>query len=141
MIHHVWSVLCERCIVDAQSNNMSLIQVTEQLNVSGDRVRGGEQAVVPVSLELVGMWERGDYREPETGRAQLRLLDPSGTQLVGPVGISLDLTEHVRCRSRVGMSGIPITGEGRYWFVVEQQRDPSDEWAEITRVPLQVDYA
>ncbi len=107
MIDHVWSVLCRRSSIDRETNNISLFDVVEQLQLF-------EGSEVPSSVagpfEIVSLWTRS--AEPTRGEAQISLRGPSGRLLIPPLLQEIDLREARRLRARQRLSLIPIEGSG-----------------------------
>lgn len=130
MIEHVWSVTCSRAIIDQETNNISLLDIVEQIGTIGP---GGEGAV-PVAIEVVTLWSRGVLDQPERGRARIGLLDPNNAVIGNTHEYEVDLTNYVRTRNRFRMALFPVRGAGKYSFVVEFERDGN--WVEVARVPV-----
>jgi hypothetical protein len=134
MIRHAWSVLCQTPLTDASSNNVSLINVVEQLTLSGPVPRG---AVIPFNLHLVSLWVRDPSDPPARGRGRLRTETPAGAG--GQIEFDLDLTDQSRLRTFGEIATLTARGTGLYWFIVELQRSPDSAWTEVARLPLQVE--
>lgn len=136
MAEHVWSVLCDRLIIDRDSNNVSL-DVLEQMNLEGGPpINLGEAAIVPYRMTLASLWTRDDPAVGERIRGRARILDPNHQQRVELI-FDVDLTTHRRLRSRCNLNGLPITVSGVYRFVVEAER-ADDEWEQVASIPLDV---
>src|SRR3972149_5457811 len=126
VIEHVWSVLCSKTIVDPRSNNVSLIEVVEQLVIEKraiDDLPSGKEPVLPVPMELVSLWQRIDYSVPVDGDMQTLLLGPDNTPLATPgpppiLKINLKGEAH-RFRSFGKINGIPFKGAGNYKFLIQ----------------------
>ncbi len=140
MVNHVWSVLCQKSILDRDSNNISLIDVLEQLGIPSSTIPSAEggRMVLPLNVELVTLWERADYEHPVRGRARITLHDPTGTPIGPPNEYDVDLTAHTRTRARTHLSGLPFVGAGRYLFSIEVQSEGETAWRSAASVPLQV---
>ena len=78
MIRHVWSVLCEKSIIDRDTNNISL-DVLERvaMTLQGSRE---DRVLVPTPIRLVSLWQH-DGESSEPGRARVRVLGPGGDEL------------------------------------------------------------
>lgn len=142
MTKHIWAVVCKRSIVDAETNNVSLIDVLEEVSVSLppatkiNKVKKG-YGIVPMNFEVVSMWIRESSEEKSVGRSRIAICDPSG-RIVQSTEIDVDLREYQRMRTRQRFSGLPVRGEGNYWLCVELKDEGKDKWIEVDRVPLQV---
>lgn len=135
MIEHAWSVVCDKTIVDSDSNNISLDAV-EQLSVGGLEVPAEKEAVMlPYRLTVASLWYRTDPDVEATGKARILFLAPNSEEL-GRFEVDLDLAGHERSRTRCVMQAIPIAGPGRYLFVVELKLD--SDWMPVARIPYQV---
>ena len=146
MARHIWSVLCGKMMTDQASNNVSLIDIVEQLNVTAQKVKknnssGEETLIVPFGGQLVSLWCRDDLAEGETVTGRTRIISPTGHEL-GKAEYTVDLTDHRRVRSVFAVNGLPVRiGEnGNYLFTVER-RGTSGEWEMTAEVPVQIEIA
>lgn len=136
MIYHVWSVLCSRSSTDKETNNVSLFDVIEQLNVlAPDPIPDG--AGIPIQSELVTLWSRENPEEPGRTGGRVRLLSPNASVAFAQE-FDINLLEHHRVRTQLRMNGFPLRGFGRYLLVVEQ-RQGEDAWREVARIPIQLE--
>ena len=133
-MRHVWTVVCEKVVVDSRTNNASL-DVLEQVLLGPEAFGSDAPVLVPMPMTIASLWHRNELDDPERGTARMTIIDPSGTR-IAEAEIAVDLTQHVRSRSFAQTGGMPITGVGVYEFVIEQQAN--DDWTEVARVPLQV---
>lgn len=136
MIDHVWSVVCSRSATDRETNNVSLFEVIEQLNVLGP-LPDGANVALPISYELVSLWSRADPAEPEESTARLTLIAPNDTE-IHVQEFAINLTGNVRMRTQLRSLGFPVRGAGRYTFKVEIRR-LDDHWDTVARIPVQLD--
>ncbi len=133
MINHIWSVLCERSIIDKDSKNISLIEVIEQLNVRGDAV----DRVIPIRLFLVTLWERSSKSDPVRASARLRFLDPQGNLVEkSEWKYSIDFKDYTRMRFRYAMNGLKVKGQGRHCFHLALYREKEKKWNQVATIPV-----
>jgi hypothetical protein len=133
MIEHIWSVLCSRSVIDAETNNVSIQDVIEQIVISAKPVENG---FLPIQLELITLWGREESNEPTKGFERITFISPSGkTEVVSEVEI--DLIKGERHRQRVRFPGLPISESGKYYFKVEM-KNSNNEWKQVSAIPLQV---
>ena len=152
-IEHIWSVLCSNSSVDIDTNSLSIFNVVEQLNIqsipkvvslhnnnSSPKEAGQESSVIPVTFEIVSLFQRQD---PEADKllndAILALIDPRGKilkennfQIVFPKG-----SKRLRFRTKLG--GMPITISGEYRFILKVKT--GKDFHEMSRLPLDVKIA
>ena len=142
MIDHVWTVLCSHAVIDRDSNNVSLLDVIEQLNIR-DR-SSSEKSIVfsldpmTLSLDLMTLWARSDIDVPAQGRGRVTFLSPSGEVSDGPFEFGVDLSQHRRIRTRGSFKALHVTEPGRYLFRVELQNEGETEWCQVAMIPLEI---
>jgi hypothetical protein len=138
----LWVVFCERTVIDSGTNNVSLINLIEelhparptpeQLKEAGDRtVYAGFQCA------LASGWTRSKATKPEQAQIMLRLFDPKGQQCL-ELQQPLNLRDNPRARVVANSPGVPIVVEGLYvWRVYVRQ---SRRWQEVGSVPYELKY-
>ena len=137
MAEHLWTVLCSKAVFDKDTNNVSLIEIIEELAVSP--LPEQEKITLPISLELVMLTMRSEPDQPESVAGQLSLLTPEGNKL--PSGrFEIDLSEKLRHRTRMRMSTLPLEGPGLYHFLIEFLDKETDKWSEVYRLPLNIHH-
>jgi hypothetical protein len=134
MIDHVWTVICSRSIIDRDTNNVSIYNVIEQINVPGEPQ---PDRVLDIIVEIVTLWVRSDFDVPSHGDARLTFISASG-QRGGSVEFELDLSEFERLRTRRLFEGLPVAEPGRHTWLVELRNEGEEEWQEVASVPLKV---
>ena len=141
MIEHVWSVLCAQVVVDSTTNNISLFNVLEQLqiNVSPPLPEGTNS--VPFTHNIVSTWQLADYEVPADTRVRVRLVGPNQI-LEGQEPFNVDLQEEGihRRRTVINLTHLPLSGSGLYEFIIEQEQ-PDETWIQVAKLPLEVELS
>jgi hypothetical protein len=138
MIRHVWSVLCAKSVTDNVTNNISLIDVVEQIAaVPPTNPPPQGTGMIPLPLEIVSLWARENPLVAARGRARVDLVAPDGSRQAS-FEFEIDLSKFERLRTQGKMNGVPVVGAGRYSFIVSLQQEHQDPWIEVARVPLQM---
>ncbi len=136
MIDHVWSVLAQGIAIDRDTNNISLFNVIEQVQVAA--ALSPEIGGYPlIGFELVTLWSRSKPDAPARGEGRVVISSPSG-ELLAELPYNIDLTAHERTRQRTRFVGIPAKGSGKYRFQTEFRQDDNDKWEPVSCVPLTV---
>ena len=136
MIRHVWSVLCSKFILDKESNNLSLINVLEQINIK----KGVElPVVIPIEFHLVTLWMRESMNDPAKGQARILLKTPSDETLEA-LKYEIDLETSERRRINLTMHGLPVSEVGYYYFQVKYRLPSSTRWKTVAQIPLKITY-
>ena len=139
MLVHVWSVLCLKSVIDQESNNITLMDCLEQINLKASPLPLASASIsLPVNYEMVSFFTRADDNQPSRGEGRVSIVGPLGTVIEEPISIIVDLTTHERIRVRNRIAGLPIRGSGRYKFLVQYRNDGESNWIDAARVPLQV---
>ena len=140
----IWAILSENAIVDRQSNNISLIEVIDELTVPVPPPQvvsqSGEQLQIPFSFCLSILFARTDIGVAEKGRYSVTIIGPDGVKSESRE-LDVDLMENLRSRSigRMGEFPLPLTVEGQYSFKIDVKSVDSD-WKEAFELPLRVNF-
>ena len=144
-IKHIWSLVCTNTAVDKISNNISLFNVIEQLNIpiiKEDLVKIGQKAIsIPINFEIVNQFEI--LSKVNNFEVRLDFLDPAG--------VCLMKTEHEleipnnsntkNIRFIVKISKIKITSSGKYYISVSVREPDEKEFEEVYKIPLSIDIS
>jgi hypothetical protein len=122
-------------VIDIETNNVSLLNVLEQINIAGPEPTENARALVPLAFEIVSLWERFPNDQPIHGQFRILVGRPSNAALGEFVG-DVDLTEYIRTRSRTRVVGMEIPEAGRYEFRIQVRDDPDHDWGDVSRIPL-----
>ena len=139
----LWAILCQISVVDRQTNNISLFNVVEDIQVvaPSPQLEPSEtvsQLVTPQVFDLVIMLGRSDFEVPEKGSGRVRIMGPGlDAKESGSPPFEVDLTEFLRSRMIIKIPGIPIAGEGIYRLLVDCTTE-GKEWGSPFELPIQV---
>jgi len=137
----IWAVLCQQSLLDRDTNNISLINMIEEIQITAmppqvEADASGSALLAGNVVELVVLFGRSDFNTPEKGRGRVRLQTPNGTSS-NAHEFEVDLTHNLKHRFRLKIPGIPIDGEGIYYFLVDCKTD-ANNWEEKFVLPLEV---
>ena len=137
----IWAILCQNTIIDQRSNNISLIEVIEELTVPVPppelMTEGDGELSMLVDGNLVILWTRSDLNVPEKAQTRSRIISPNGGEAQSG-DFEIDLTEIVRARVIGRIAELPpLTQTGEYTIKIETKVDDS-EWQEEFELPLWV---
>lgn len=141
-IKHIWSVLCRESLINKDDNVISLYGVLEQLTVSINSKKDGKSPAkinIPINYEVVSFWIKEKGLETEVkADVEIKLLDPLNQEIIKTIQ-KLVIPENVnRFRSRMKISGIPITKEGNYTFQVSKKEKDEQDFKLVSELPLEV---
>lgn len=140
MIRHAWTAISRGASVDRESNNVSLFDVLEQIQVEMVPPPGlgaDELVGIPCEFRIVSTW----YREgaaPEKGRARFKILGFNKT--LAEAIANIDVGEKARARIIAPVGVIPVLPKPgtHHLFVIAEFEDAKGQWEEVARVPLEL---
>lgn len=133
MAQHLWSLLCEKPLLDSQTNQISLIGIVEQFNV----------LKVPTLITkvtfVVSLWEKDSNFENEEERFKHRIqISPQSQEYTyKPCEYdNLIPKEKKRIGTCNGIEEIPVSEEGHLFFHIELFEE--NEWKEIYKFAVDI---
>lgn len=118
------AILCNSSIIDRDSNNVSIFNIIEEINVKPEgifkqNIKGKEEEIIPFPFEFFTVWERSDDINKE-------LITNIKTSITCPNGEEKEYIEFPfsfelgkkRMRLKIKTGGLPFTGYGTYIFNV-----------------------
>lgn len=141
MAKHQWSMICEKALIDRFTNNLTIVDVVEEVNLTIQRTSKSEEAgppLVPVDFAVVSLWHRSEPSLAEEGKARVRLLSPSGKLLTKESELPIELTgDKLRARNILNCRGVPIRESGEYQVQI-QQLQKNGRWKTENVIPIAV---
>jgi len=143
MIKHIWTVLCKESKLDAESNNISLMDSTEALQFSVDdpntNYEGTKNNLVPVKFEVVSLLFRPKSGKKQTIQLEYEFVDPNG-KVTGKFGNTVEFLEaHKRMRNRMKLDTFALNVSGDYWCKTYIKSGTSTKRELVAEVPLTVE--
>lgn len=141
-IKHIWSVLCKESVIDQVDNNVSIHGVLEQLSIVLTPINNSgklpEKLGIPMNYEIVSLWQRSKEIESIKGDIEYILLDPDNKELLkNTQRMEIPKTSR-RFRSRMKISGLPLSKEGDYTFQITMKEEGTDAFYLVVELPLEV---
>ncbi|HKV11895.1 MAG TPA: hypothetical protein VJ725_27365 [Thermoanaerobaculia bacterium] len=138
MAENIWSVLCYKASLDQDNNQVSLLDILEELTlVPGQEISSRERIGLGHHMEFVTLWRRTAVEKPETARMKLEILSP-GNKNLGTAELEINLETVRRYRGIIKLDMLPFDGFGVYQFRLSKKDEGLVDWEEVARVPLEV---
>lgn len=137
MPKHIWSVLCYKGCLDQYTNQVSLLDVIENISLRPTGPAPSGNVHIPIQMNLVSLWMRSDLNSPETFETRIIVKAPDGFEHPSNELVA-DLQTHTRIRTFRRFEILPYRGPGLYEFIVEYRGTASDAWNSVVAVPLDV---
>lgn len=140
MAKHVWTVLCRDALLDRFTNNVSLINIVERIELSDIANEHPGENPIPrkLKIDIVSFWVRSDPATPETGTARISLITPDGSRTKPSLLPPLDLENTFRVLIFGERQKLPYVGPGIYEHLVEVATQDQKDWQEVARIPIEV---
>jgi hypothetical protein len=130
MIEHLWTILCVKAIIEADTGALSLIEIIEDaiITVVGP---SDERIAVPVDWTIVSTWARRQPDQPCKGVARVNVYAPAGEVLNDrPIEVEIDLSAVAKGRTIGKMKAFPLKGSGKYSCEISL-KDSKGEWIPV----------
>ncbi len=135
---HVWSILCEKSSIDNETNILSIFSCVEEISLTLDKQKmpADAKVIIPANFQMVSFWSREDGQKEDDLKIKIELLGPAG-ELLNQFNNNFKLNSGVlRFRNRINISGLPISGDGRYYLKIWQENGEDSKL--VAELPLDV---
>lgn len=137
MARHVWSVLCDRVLIDLeQRGQLSMIDVAEKITLDGSIPASDGKVSVHVGLSLVTDWVRSQANVEEEVKALVEIQAPNGEVVPGSE-VTIDLKSQARGQTVGQIDWLPFRGLGEYRVLVKY-RDTDGRAIVCADIPFEV---
>ena len=137
---HIWTVLCQNSVIDSETNNLSINNVLEQLEITTDEksVKSDGSINVPINYEIISMWYKEDSKSAVKAEILVEIVDSNSKVLKsftqkGEMPVAMN-----RLRTRMRVQGIELTVSGIYSFVTKIKIEGERDFQKVAEVPLEV---
>lgn len=142
-IKHAWSVLCRRTVIDSESNNVSIFDSFEQLQIKlNDEIKGAiaekKNFVIPIDLEVATLWFTDEKGKKQVAQTLLEMVDPKGKVLLKKEIEIVIPTDMYRLRFFSKLKMLPISSSGIYFFNVSLKNSSEENYKKVAQVPLEI---
>ncbi len=82
-IKHIWTILCSNSSIDQNTNNVSLFNVIEQVELQAfdkKKINEKQEKGIPLNCELISLWNRKDNAK-KGYEEKVEFVDPAGAIL------------------------------------------------------------
>ena len=146
----IWSVLCQEASVDANTNNISLFKVVEQLQFGlkmeeldklkdNPKFDPAKPITFPFASQLVILWKNLSNTPVFEFPVKILLIDPNG-KIIDEMFSDFRFEEGKdRLRTIVSINMIPVTKSGDYTYSVMTKQNKNDDFEEVCSVPMRID--
>ena len=139
MTKHIWSVLCKKTIIDTDTNSISLIDVFEQLQTKVNLPQNKNiKLSIPLEYEVVNFWYKENTDKKEEVDVEITLIDPNNKSLKSFINTITIPDNKKRVRTRLKITGLPITISGIYRFIVKIKEKNTKNYKQVAELPIEI---
>lgn len=146
----IWAILCQESSVDANTNNVSLFKILEEIKFrlnteeleklkNNPKFDSTKPIVLPFSLQLVILWKNLSTKTNFEFPVKIVLKDPDEKILQEIPNNFLFQEGKERLRTIISINGIPLTKPGEYTYSIMTRQNKDDIFEEITSIPIKID--
>ncbi len=140
-IKHVWSLLCEKSIVNQDDNIISLISILEEVNTvitpTNPNASRPEKINIPFNFEIVSYWTK-DLSDEVKMQVKTDVFDPNNKELSSIINESIFPKDQQKLRARLKVQGLPVTINGNYYIRISIKTETEKDYKLVAELPLSI---
>ncbi|HTX86847.1 MAG TPA: hypothetical protein VMC41_02150 [Candidatus Nanoarchaeia archaeon] len=139
---NILSALCLRSIIDQETNNISLIDCLEQLNIQiNESDKTVKDKVFPIAFDFVSIFVDENIKKERKFDFILETVDGKKEKL-GEIKGQIVMKEGIkRMRHRIKIPGLKIIDSGTYLFKIKYKKMDEEIFVELAEIPLEVNIS
>lgn len=136
-VEHMMTTICHSASVDIDTNNLSIFNIIEEININDDKpIDLNQKKLIQIPFELISIWKRLDISVEVSSDLKIVFYDPDGV-IMQELLYKLEIKNlHQRMRIRIKGNGLNVTKPGDYYFSIMIKNN--DLFEEVTQVPVLV---
>jgi len=144
---HIWSVLCAKSIIDSETNNISLLDILETINISIHPKQKGVSSIKgtlePITIrgqfEIVSLFKRSNTTgELEEAQQLIEFCGPDNKK-IKEFSQSISIPKQFKkMRARFRIPELTFFKAGEYKFVVKIKGKEQTKSLTVAEIPLDV---
>jgi hypothetical protein len=137
---HIWSILCKESVIDRNTNNISILNVLEEMILlppSREVMEKSKKPIkIPLKLELVSLWEDKKRSREKKLDVRIEKYGP-GKEMISVFERKIPIPkDKKRLRTIVKIMGFGFTKPGTYLFRVRVKT--KKRYKLVAELPLEV---
>ncbi len=149
-IKSIWSILCQESSVDANTNNISLFKVLEEIKFELkieelDKLKNDpnfdpkKPFFLPFTSQLIILWKNLSTKKDFEFPVKILLKDPDGKKIQDMTNSFIFQDGKERLRTVISLNGVPLTKPGEYIYSIMVKQNKNEDFEEIATVPIKID--
>jgi hypothetical protein len=138
-IKYIRTILCAKSIVEAESGNISLIELIEAITISIPQPLPQDKPTgLPFGFEVVSFWTKEKDADDAQIDLKLDAIDPKGTLLNSHNGIFTFPKDKDSMRFIFKIAGFNVTESGIYLLRLSYKKHGETEYVVAEETPLRL---
>ncbi|PIP28474.1 MAG: hypothetical protein COX29_00995 [Candidatus Moranbacteria bacterium CG23_combo_of_CG06-09_8_20_14_all_35_22] len=134
---HIWSILCKKSIIDAETNNINIGEVLEEITF---HIPMEKDFKLPVNFnfdyEIISFWTSTVRNNEEKFYIEIEFVDPD-KKILNKFEQTITFPKNKkRLRTRIKSSAITVTKGGGYLFKIKAKEKENSSFKLLTEIPL-----
>lgn len=142
---NIWTILCNKSIIDEQSKNITMIDCVDQINVTLKKKKveqahkeGMEFIMIKHNLELVTLWYDNDMSVDREFEMKVNIINSEKKEIGSFSGNVSIPTSKKRVRNRLMFNLLPVAKTDEYTFVVFYKEKGKDKFLKAAEMPVEI---
>jgi hypothetical protein len=145
-IEHVWSIICHQSTTDSESNNVSLINLIENVTftvptnvIEEVRTSKAKGIIFPLDYEIISRFRRNDDVDIKHFYSRLRMMNPEGNEVTATGENEMIFSQGVKnVRMRAKFNDIAVQNSGVYRVLIETRLSTEAKFETVGSIPLEI---
>jgi len=131
-----------RSLIDQETNNISLIDCLEQLNIQiNESDKMVKDKVFPIAFDFVSLFTDEDDLKERSADFVLETIDQGGKK-IGEFSGKIAMKKGIkRFRNRLKIQGLKINDSGKYLFKLKIREVVGEKYKELAEIPLEINIS
>ncbi|MCE9643268.1 MAG: hypothetical protein K8Q97_03010 [Candidatus Andersenbacteria bacterium] len=142
MIKHIWSVLCQKSVIDSDTNNITLFDILERIDIEikieNPQLPEPERINIPINFEIVSFFENTDPLKNTSGDNIIEFCDSKG-QVLNSFKQEVKMPKGMkRLRARFKINGLAVNKvSSDYVFRIKLKSHDMEKYKTLTEIPFE----
>jgi hypothetical protein len=141
---NIWSILCQKVMIDEKTNNLNLLNCLEEIRLNLDKTKTEEikknvVTFIKIDFQLVTYWLLDGTKKAVSSKLKIEVIDPNNK----PLNMSENNIEipagNLKFRNILSFNSLPFSVSGRYTLKVSQLKG-KDTYETVSELPIDITY-
>jgi len=141
-MRHNWSILCEKSSIDIGTNQLSIFNCIEEINLTINRIKDPKEPFrIPAIFEIISFWTIENSKKENKIMLKYDFVSPNNEILSSIEPTHKIPPGQLRFRDRNFIHGLTVTTAGKYLIKIYQKEIPSKTFDLVKEIPLDINIS